>query len=291
MEKINPLLETHTFFEVVTALALKYFHDKNVDFVVTEVGMGGRLDATNVITPLLSIITNVTLEHTKYLGDTIEKIAFEKAGIIKKGVPTVTSASGCALDVIKDVCRKRNSDLYVTKINKDVNTNLKGSFQVINASTCLAAVDVLRDIGVDISESAVVKGLSKVVWPARMEFIYDDILLDCAHNPDAIKVLVKELKLLKYSRLIVVTGILKDKDKEIMLKALNPLVDHFVFTRPKINRASDPKDLARFVKKDYTLVYDVKEAVDFARSMLRKGDLLLITGSCYTVGEAMEHLI
>ena len=291
MKMINPLLEAHTFFEVVTALAFRYFHDKDVDFVVAEVGMGGRLDATNVITPLVSVITNVTLEHTDHLGDTIEKIAFEKAGIIKKGVPTVTAASGAALGVIKDVCKKRSSKLHVARVNRNVRTNLKGSFQIINASTCLDAVKILRDLGFEISQSAVTKGLSKVVWPARMEFIYRNVLLDCAHNPAAIKLLAKEIEKLKYRKLILVTGILKDKDKEQMVKSLNPLVDYFILAKPDISRASNPEDIAKFVRKDYTIVYDVGEAVSLARRMAKKDDLVLITGSCYTVGEAMEYLI
>lgn len=290
-KKINPLLETHTFFEVVTALAFKYFYDKKVDFVIAEVGMGGRLDATNVITPLLSVITNVSLEHTGYLGSTIEKIAREKAGIIKKGIPTVTLAEGIALDVIKDVCKKMNSALYIPEINRDVKTNLRGSFQLMNASACLKSVDVLRGSGIIISDAAVSRGLSKVIWPARFEFIYKNILLDCAHNPAAIGVLVDELRNLKYSRLIILTGILKDKDIKSMIAVLNPLASRFILARPNINRASDPGYIANFVKKDYKIIPEVAEAVKYAKSILKKGDLLLITGSTYTVGEAMKQLI
>ncbi|MBW2992682.1 bifunctional folylpolyglutamate synthase/dihydrofolate synthase [Candidatus Woesearchaeota archaeon] len=291
VKQVNPHLETHTFFEVVTALAFKYFYDKNVDFVVAEVGLGGRLDATNVITPLVSVITNVSLEHTDYLGDTIEKIAYEKSGIIKNNIPTVTAAHGPALEVIKNICKKRNSTLYIIKVNKNVKTNLKGSFQLINASTCLKTVDILRNLDIEISDCAVSRGLSRVIWPARMEFIYRNILLDCAHNPAAIKALAKEIEKLKYKRLIVLTGILKDKDIEQMINILNPLVHHFIITQPCIDRASNPKKIARYVKKDCTTIHDVKEAVEFARSIIKKDDLLLITGSIYTVGEAMQHLI
>jgi dihydrofolate synthase/folylpolyglutamate synthase len=290
-KKINPLLETHTFFEVVTALAFKYFYDKKVDFVVAEVGMGGRLDATNIINPLVSVITNINLEHTDYMGRTIEKIAYEKAGIIKKYVPTVTAASGPALAIISSVCRKKCSELHVVKVNNNIKTNLKGSFQIINASTCLEAVKVLRKMGVDISDGAVSRGLSKVIWPARFEFIYKNILLDCAHNPAAVEVLVNEIKQLKYNKLVILLGILKDKDIETMVKMLNPLADHFVITKPAISRASGPKYIAEFVKKDYSIIPDVAEAVKSAKSMLKKGNLLLITGSTYTVGEAMKQLI
>lgn len=291
MEKINPLLEYHTFFEVVTALAFKYFEEKNVDFVVAEVGMGGRLDATNVVKPLVSVITNISLEHKEYLGDTIGKITYEKAGIIKKNIPTVTTAKGLALEIIRNICRKRRSKLYIAKVKKDIKTNLKGSFQLTNASTCLKTIEVLREQDIEISQSSIDKGLAKVLWPGRMQFISKNILLDCAHNPAAVKVLANEIKKLDYKRLILLTGILKDKDAKNMIKTLNPLADHVIITHPDIDRASKPEHIAKFVEKEFDIIPNVCEAVGSARSLMKKDDLLLITGSIYTVGEAMQCLI
>lgn len=291
VKKISPHITSHTFFEAVTALAFQYFKEKKVDFVVAEVGMGGRLDATNAIKPLISVITNISLEHKEYLGDTIEKIAFEKAGIIKKGVPCVTAATGEALDVIKDICSKRKSKLSVVRLNKNIKTNLNGYFQLINASTCLKVIDALRNLGFDIFDSSISKGLMKVVWPARMHFIYKNVLLDCAHNPAAVGVLAKEIKKLKYNNLILLTGILKDKNIKEMTAKLAPMADHIIITKPNINRAADPKHIAKFIKKDCSIMPDVKVALNFARSITKKNDLLLITGSIYTVGEAMENLI
>lgn len=291
VKKVSPYITNHTFFEAVTALAFQYFKEKKVDFVVAEVGMGGRLDATNTIKPLVSVITNISLEHREYLGDTIEKIAFEKAGIIKKGVPCITAATGAALSTIKEICTKRKSKLSVVRLNKNIKTNLNGFFQLINASTCLKVIDTLRDLGFDISKSSITKGLMKVVWPARMHFIHKNVLLDCAHNPAAVDVLAKEIKKLKYKNLILITGILKDKNIKEMIAKLAPLADHIIITKPDINRAANPKYITKFIKKDCSILPNVKEAVDLGRSMIKKEDLLLITGSIYTVGEAMEHLI
>jgi len=294
-DKIKPLIKSQTFFEVTTAIAFRYFKDKKVDFVVTEVGMGGRLDATNVIRPLVSLITNVAFEHKEHLGDTIEKIAYEKAGIIKNNTPTVTSADGKALKVIETICKKRNSRLTVVKINRDIHTNLEGSFQLINASASVAAINILEQQGIKISGSSITKGLKKVIWPARMQFISKNILLDCAHNPPAVKILVKELNKLKnkYNKFILLTGIMKDKDIRNMIKMLSSLVDHMIITRPNLERAAHPEYIAKFIEKGnpkYTIIPSVKEAVRFGKSITGKKDLLFITGSIYTVGEAMHYL-
>ena len=289
VKKLKPLITTHTYFEVVTALAFQYFKDKNVDFVVAEVGMGGRLDATNVITPIISIITNISLEHKEHLGDTIEKIAFEKAGIVKKNIPTVTAAKDKALKVIKNICKKRNSKLSIVNIKENIHTNLNGHFQLINASTSLKTVQLLKQQGIEISNQSITKGLKKVLWPGRMQFIKHNILLDCAHNPAAVKALVKEIKKLKYKNLILMIGILKDKDIKEMINELSPLANDIIITKPKTERATDPKQIAKHLENSYAIIPSIKNAVKFATSITKKEDLLLITGSIYTVGEAMGY--
>lgn len=291
LTRIKRSVTTHTYFEIVTALAFLYFREKNVDFVVAEVGMGGRLDATNVITPLVSVITNISLEHKEHLGKTIKKIAYEKAGIIKKGIPVVTAAENSALNVIKEICRKRGSALHIVKINRKIQTNLKGSFQLANASTSLKAIQVLKKQGIDISDKAIEKGLRKVLWPGRMQFIKSNILLDCAHNPAAIKVLVREIKKLEYRSLILLMGILKDKDIKEMIGEIAPMSSDIIIAEPKTERAADPEYIAKYIKTNYAIIPSIKKAVKFARSVTKKEDLLIITGSIYTVGEAMKHLI
>ncbi len=291
LTKIKPFVTTHTYFEIATTLAFLYFKEKNVDFVVAEVGMGGRLDATNVITPLVSVITNISLEHKEHLGNTIEKIAYEKAGIIKKNIPTVTSAKNGALKVMRQICKKRNSELHIANINNKLKTNLNGRFQLMNASTSLKTIKVLRQQGIEISDKAIAKGFNKVLWPGRMQFISKNILLDCAHNPAAVKTLKKEIKKLKYKNLILLTGILKDKNIKEMITDLSEIADDVIITKSKIHRAADPEFIAKQLNNNYAIIPSIKKAVKFAKSVTKKEDLLLITGSIYTVGEAMQHLI
>lgn len=291
VKKIKPIVKNHTYFEVVTAMAFQFFKEKEVDFVVAEVGLGGRLDATNVITPLISVITNISLEHKDHLGDTIEKIAFEKAGIIKKNIPTVTAAEDPALKVIKKISKKRNSKLSTVKLNNKIKTNLNGSFQLINASTSLKAIKLLQEQGIEISINSIIKGLNRVIWPGRMQFISKNTLLDCAHNPAAAETLAKDIKRQKYKKLTLVIGILKDKDIKNIINTLSPLANHIIITKPNTERAADPKIISKHINKSYAIIPDLKEALEFAKSMTKKDDLLLITGSVYTVGEAMQNLV
>ncbi|MEK6869330.1 MAG: folylpolyglutamate synthase/dihydrofolate synthase family protein, partial [Nanoarchaeota archaeon] len=183
--KIKKYVTNQSFFEITTAMAFLYFADKKVDFAVLEVGLGGRLDATNVVTPLVSIITNIGLEHTKYLGNTIKKVAYEKAGIIKNNVPVVTAAEGIALAAIKKISNERNSRLYIAnKKNANYRIGLKGEFQKLNAAMAIKAIGILKNnYGVKIKKSNVKKGLLNAKWPGRFQFLEKNILVDCAHNP------------------------------------------------------------------------------------------------------------
>ena len=287
--KIKPFYTEETFFEVVTAMAFLYFKEKKADFVVLEVGLGGRLDATNVITPLVSVITNISLEHQKYLGKTVEKIAFEKAGIIKEGIPVVTGAEGKALDVIKKIAGEKNSKVFAVGNGHGYDLNLKGEFQQFNANIAVKTIVVLNErykLGIDSIKS----GLLKANWPGRFEFIDKNILVDCAHNPAGAKVLKNELLSIKnnYNRIILVVGILSDKDIKPMLDELVPLADKIIITRPKTSRAEKPENIAKFIDKEYDVVDDAKEAVKKAKSIAKEKDLIVVSGSIYVVGEAYE---
>ncbi len=288
--KVKPFITDQTFFEVITAMAFLYFKDKKIDFLVCEVGLGGRLDATNVVKPMVSVITNIGLEHQEYLGETIKKIAYEKAGIIKKNRPTVTGARGTALRVIKKVAKQKNSKLYLD--GKPIKAKLKlgGDFQLENASVAVETIKRLNQYyNLRINKNNIKNGLLRTIWHGRLEFTAKNTLVDCAHNLDAVKALKKELKKIKrrYKKLYLIIGILKDKDYRGMLKELVPLIDKVILVKPKILRTLNPKILAKDIKRNYIIIEDIKEALKYAKKIAKKDDLILVTGSIYVVGEVI----
>ncbi|MBU0513651.1 MAG: bifunctional folylpolyglutamate synthase/dihydrofolate synthase [Proteobacteria bacterium] len=303
-----------TFFEFVTAMALIYFREQGVDWVVWETGLGGRLDATNVVTPRLAVITNVFQEHTEHLGKTIGRIAFEKAGIIKPNVPTVTAAQNpTALRVIAQTCAQNKSRLI--RVGRDVRyraasgvrfnyyglarrlknlaTNLVGPHQRRNAATACAAIEAL---GLDqVTEDHIRHGLQHVHWPGRLEVFSAQplLILDGAHNPAAARTLALALDQFRYRRAIVVAGVMADKNVAGVLGPILSLADTVIYTRPEYFRAADPSRLAAEhpAPRGKTLVAaTVPEAVEGARRMAGKRDLILVTGSLFVVGEARAHL-
>src|SRR3989338_9419330 len=308
-EKIKPNSEKIkgiTYFELTTALAFLYFAQQKVDYAVIEVGLGGRLDATNVLLPencAATAITNISLEHKDYLGDTIEKIACEKAGIIKEHVPIITSASGEALEVIKKIAGEKHARLIVAK-PMEYECSLQGEFQKPNVGIA-AEIAYLLNTDNNISEDIIREAFKEVTWPARLEFLKHNLLIDCAHNPGAALVLAKEIEKAKedtknhyerarripyFRKLILVIGILKYKDYKQILKHLAPLAAKIIICKPRTERALDPEILAAEIQKehakDYVIIKDVKEAVIYAQETAQKNDLVLVTGSFYVVGEA-----
>jgi len=259
-----------TFFETLTVIAFLYFKENNLDYILLEAGLGGRLDATNVANPLLSIITNIGLEHRELLGDTIEEIAKEKAGIIKQGVKVITNAKAKAFEIIKE----KAGDNLILAEKTDFKTNLKGDFQIENAGT---AVTVLRQLGID--EEHIRKGLEKVEWPGRFEFIRENIILDSAHNPDGIKALVKSIKKLKYDNLTVIFGVMRDKDVKGMAAELNKLDAKIIITKANVSRAISLEKASKYFK-DAIITENLGQAIKKANG------LVLITGSIYLIGEA-----
>ena len=170
--------------------------EKKDDFVLLETGLCRILDSTNVIKPLISIITNVGIEHTEYLGNTIEKIAYEKSGIIKKNIPVVTAAEGSALAAIKKISNKKNSKLFIIRknsIKKIKLNNLRGEFQILNAAIAVKAVETLKNNKkIKINKKNIINGLKNTKWPGRFQFTGKNILVDCAHNPSGLEALIKE---------------------------------------------------------------------------------------------------
>ena len=305
-----------TFFDFTTALALHYFKQKLVDLSILEVGLGGRLDSTNVVDPLISIITNIAKDHEEYLGKSILKIAREKAGIIKKGRPLITAATQPqVLRLFSKICQEKGSPyfrigkefLYTRAEDGDfdyeglnrklwsIHLNLKGYHQVINATTALGAMEVLEDLGYRVSTDAMIDGLREVDWPGRLEMISSSprVILDGAHNPAGAIVLKESLeKEFQYQHLILLIGIMKDKDVQSMLHLLAPLADRIILTKPHTDRAAPPSLLKRALGRNgekAEIAEDLNEAIGRALSLTQKEDLLCITGSLYTVGEARAY--
>jgi len=323
VEKIKPIIEemtkkdnTPTFFEIVTAIAFQYFKDKKIDYAVIEVGLGGRYDATNIVDPLATVITNVSLEHQNILGKTIEELAYQKAGIIKDGVPLITAASNKALEVIQKVAKEKKSSLMVIDNNfwkkisgsvdwqeflikgslKDYNlkTSLGGIFQGENIAVTIATIETLQMNGVYITDNSINDGIEKTTNPGRMEIAGFEplILLDGAHNTAGINFLKTSLeKDFVYERLILVIGILSDKNIQEMLDIIIPIADVIIVTKSHNDRACSPTKLKEMICKKEVIVKDeIADAINYAKNIAKKNDLICITGSLFTVGEARDYL-
>jgi len=315
---MDPQKATITFFEFTTAMAFLHFREARVDVAVLETGMGGRMDATNVIDPLLSLITPISLEHQQYLGKTLLRIAGEKAGIIKPGRPLLTTArQPRVIELFGGKCRELGAPFYA--FGKEfrgkqagprlmdfqgighrwdaLRLGLAGSHQVLNASLALAAAEILMEEGFAIDEDHVREGLAGAKWPGRLELVGDSprVLLDGAHNPGATRVLKRALKEeFPCRRLILVLGIMADKEIPKMMADLIPLADLLFLCRPRMERAASLEILRKNAfpwKKPTREAADVGTAVEQAMAEAGKEDLVVVAGSLFTVGEARAHLI
>lgn len=318
VEKIKPIVEKMkdppTFFEIVTAMCFQYFKEKKVDYAVLEVGLGGRYDATNIVKPVQTAITNVSLEHQKTLGKTIDIIAIEKAGIIKNDIPVVTAAQKEALDVIKKIADGKNANITVVDDSKwirntsqeflikgelndyNVKTKMIGDFQGENIALALGIIEGLQVQGVYITDEAIIKGIEKTICPGRMEIINQNplILLDGAHNPAGMNILKSVLENdFEYDNLVLILGILSDKNISEMLKIIVPLANMIILTKSNNSRACNPQELEKQVNglklKGKTIITaNVGDAIEHAQKIAGKDDLICITGSLFTVGETRD---
>jgi len=306
-----------TFFEFTTAMALDEFGRRRVDWAVVETGMGGRLDATNLLTPELSIITNISLEHREYLGYTLREIAFEKAGIIKRRKPVVTGVrQASSFAVIEQTAQKRSAPLFrlgsqfrVRRTNggrfayyglnhvwPDMATGLQGGYQAENAALTLAACELLMKQAPRITLQSIRKGLLTNRWPGRLELVCETplVMLDGAHNLAAAKQLAHHLATHFNNREItMVIGILDDKPYQAMLRLLLPRATRLIITRAKINRALPPEKIAavaRTLVTDIRIIPDVGSALRYAMQTAAPQSLTLVAGSLYVVGEATAAL-
>ena len=306
-----------TFFEFATAMALYAFGNRPVDWAVIETGMGGRLDATNMLAPDLSVITNISIEHREYLGSTIAEIAGEKAGIIKKASPVVTGvrqpdairvveAKAAAMKALcyrqgRDFRCRRQADGRFNYYGLDhkwrgLATPLLGEHQVTNAGLAIASAEALIRKGVPIEEKHVRQGLIDTAWPGRLETVSEKphIILDGAHNLAAARNLGRYLqKHLADRRIMLVIGILDDKPYSGMLRALLPACRRTIITAPTIGRAVPARtlaDTAQTYMKDVRVIPQVPQAVRQAIKMTGPRDTIVVAGSLYVVGEAIQAL-
>jgi len=321
MSKTDP----PTFFEIMTALAFMYFVDKAVDIAVIETGLGGRLDSTNVIRPKVVGITSLSIDHQHLLGDTIDSIAKEKAGIFKRGVPVVTvQQEPSAMRVLKSQATAVKAPLSVSGSDIDfshrfetsrehgphtriclttptskfehLRVPLHGKHQAINCGLALAMLDKLKSAGYKIDNNKAAKGLHKVSLAGRMEMIWDDprIMIDAAHNAASIKALIHAIgQNIPYDSMVVIFGCNNDKDARGMLEKLQYGADKVVFTRSNSPKAMSPEDLAEIYTeicgKMYQTAPTLLQALQLAKNAVSKEDLICITGSFYLIGQAKTH--
>jgi dihydrofolate synthase/folylpolyglutamate synthase len=307
-----------TFFDFTTALALYYFAHQEVGVTILEVGLGGRLDSTNVIHPLITVITNVAKDHFQILGERIEDIAHEKAGIVKHGVPLMSGATQPeVIQILEETCKEKEAPLRLAgrdfkgeKIATgtfnfhgrqwdlaDIRLGVAGPFQIENATVALGALEALEERGYRVGEESIYQGLAAVRWPGRLELIQESpqILLDGAHNPAAAGSLKKALQEeFDYHHLYMVMGIMQDKEVAAIVAELAPLAEVLIAASPSNPRAMRAQRLAE-IAQDYcsavTVIEDVSEAVEYAQEAAQEDDLILVTGSLFTVGEARDYIV
>lgn len=304
-----------TYFEVLTAAAFLYFQRRKVDIAVIEAGLGGRLDATNVCRPLVSVITNIGLDHTAYLGKTLTAIAREKAGIIKQGGICITAAKQKkVLEVLETVCRRNKSGFY--RLGKDLKIKqqedglaaysglygnfdnltvaLPGRHQLDNAALAIAALEIAGRKGFPVDNAAIRKGLKNTRWQGRLEVLHRNPLfvVDGAHNPAGINVLWRSLKNdFTYRRLILIFSALADKDYRKMLRKIAPLAELVILTQLQSHRAEPVANIHEYVKKmgyKSIITENVSGAVERAFNLAGKKDMICAAGSLYLAGELKQ---
>jgi len=315
-----------TFFDATTAIAFQYFADRHVDIAVIETGLGGRWDSTNVITPLVSVITSIGLEHTEYLGDTLRKIASEKAGIIKPGIPCVVGpVGGPGLEAISKRAARTGSRLvrirrrsftpvmssstggqtvdfrFGKRTISGLLIGAMGNFQAGNAAIALKALELLgrAEKKFLIDEQAIRRGFSSLRtlagFSGRFQFVGRDpaVIADVAHNPDGVRALVSALRTLHAGRFRIVFGAMRDKDYRTMIDLLGPIARMFYFVRPMTERAGNPRELTDYAHSNGLpglIGGDVAAGIRMAKAENRYREPILITGSHFVVGEALQAL-
>jgi len=305
------------WFEVITSLVFIYFYKKQCDIAIIETGLGGTTDCTNIINPMISIITSIGYDHVDILGDTLEQIATHKAGIIKKNSETIFVNQPEILDVIKNKCKKENNKLHIIeqedvknysgskeiqkidyKQYRNIEINLKGKVQIYNASETLEAIDILKEKGFDIPEKAIYEGLKTVIHRARMEKIGDNpvILFDGGHNENAIKNFKHNVEqYYKNDKKVYIISILKTKDHSTIIKELSVDKDAiFYFTngvedKPYVPAEELAKEAKKYISDDKIIIRTIKEAIEESKKKYRDR-VIFVVGSFYVYKHVVEKL-
>ncbi len=333
VSEIKPLVESYnrvaiarsaeaiSTFEALSVMAFLLFALKKVDFCVFEVGMGGRLDATNVVAPKVSVVTNVALEHTQALGNTVEKIAKEKAGVVRKGGGLVTAASGKALEVLEKICKQKHAKILIvgpagiggsgvefslkqatlsgTELKArgafgeaQLKTRLLGGVQAENAAVAFAVAKVLQKKQVPISNEAILKGLLRAKWPGRFEIVSRKplVIFDGCHNPAGAFALARFAReLLSNEKIFLVIAVMKDKNVAKVVQPLASIACKVFATRVAIGRSATPVQIARLAKKSCGNVRTVDSAqgalAQAVKEARKENAVVLVAGSLYLIGE------
>ena len=316
-----------TFFELLSAVAFKHFADEAVDIALIETGLGGRLDSTNVITPLMTLITQIDLDHTNILGNTVQEIANEKAGIFKSSIPAISAQQTADVsEVLKKVASNVGTDVKIIAqdiecssrfgggidgkqhtricvITEDaqymhVPVPLNGEHQASNCALAISAIDQLKRVGYSFDDLIMYTSLATTTIEGRMEIVWERprILVDGAHNPASLQTLIRSVGAhVPYDSMVCVFGCCQDKDVTEMLKRISLGADKIIFTKAKGNpRAADPDDLQREFETISTkmtqVAHSLPEALEIAAQAASRDDLICVTGSFYLVGETKVHL-
>ncbi|MDD4202755.1 MAG: bifunctional folylpolyglutamate synthase/dihydrofolate synthase [Candidatus Omnitrophica bacterium] len=302
-----------TYFEILTMIAFLYFKTQKVDIAIIETGLGGRFDATNIIKPIISVITDISKDHIKELGNTLEKIAYEKAGIIKKGVPCVSSSDKkTVVNVIKEQCRKKGARYIKSRDNKQEERGKRGEFQIEhfglkgehqkrNMQTVLTTIKVLKDKGFSIKDEDIKSALSNISIPGRFEiiksrgkkFFAPTTILDCAHNKESAVFLCRTLKEeFPNKEYVFILGILNNKDIKGICSEFSNIAKEFVLIKPDNPRASESKELAKHLKEKKIYIEQTSEkAYNKAKEISGKNGVIVVTGSFYLVGQLRGILV
>ncbi len=319
--KIKSRIKKHkcTYFETITAIAFLYFLENNLDYTILEVGLGGRLDSTNVTEPIISVITLIGFDHTDVLGDSLSKIATEKAAIIHNNGYVVSSKQRpMAWNVIKKQVKDTNSRLFLIgrdlkisqekisingskfrikfdKAEREFSIPVLGKHQIENAATAIGVLQRLMTLDKSINWNGIAQGFKRVQIPARCQFVRRNplIMVDVAHNPDSALALNKTIQDIFKKDVTLVFGASKEKLVNEMLTILLPITDKVILTRADSPRAYDPKDLAQLIEPysiPFQITKSVKQAISEALKTASQNDLIVITGSFYVAGEALQIL-
>lgn len=286
-----------SFFEMITAVAFSYFADKNVDIAIIETGLGGKLDATNVCSSVITAITSIAIEHTFHLGDTIKEIAENKAGIIKESKICVIPEQGVpaeAKTVIERKCREQKTVLVIAK-KTNLPVSLIGEFQQYNAGIAVEIAKQLKKKGYNITRSAIAEGLQTTVWSGRLEWLAGNILIDAAHNPHAMEAIVPELKRIKqrFAKTTIIFGVLADKDYALMITILLKAIenrDSLIITEPLSDRACSIAALSEILDRQqqtYQRETNMSKLWNIVQQK-QKDELCIILGSIYLIGKMKE---